>query len=67
MPVKIGKDEFCVYCMEWREYDEEGRCKVCKHLIYRGNKKSEKEGYNELKSKSTSIDDIEESNENYDF
>ena len=29
MSIKIGKDDFCSNCMEWREYDEEGRCKVC--------------------------------------
>lgn len=33
MTVKVGTDEFCSKCMEWREYDEEGRCKVCKKII----------------------------------
>lgn len=31
--VAVGKDEFCLTCMEWREYDMNGRCKVCKSII----------------------------------
>ena len=27
--IKVGSDEFCPTCMEWREYDEEGKCTVC--------------------------------------
>ena len=60
MKIKIGKDEFCLHCMEWQEYDEEGRCRVCKHIIHRETKKHEKEGYNELKSKAASFDDLDE-------
>jgi len=31
--ISVGKDEFCSKCMEWREYDEDGRCKICgKHI-----------------------------------
>jgi len=60
MKMKIGADEFCLHCMEWREYDEEGRCKKCKHIIHRKNKKSEKEGYNALKSESPSFEELDE-------
>ena len=31
--IAVGLDEFCSNCMEWREYDEEGRCIVCKKII----------------------------------
>jgi hypothetical protein len=68
MKVKIGNDEFCLHCMEWREYDEEGRCKVCKHIIHVESKKSMKEGYDELKSESPSFEEFDESSDdtNYD-
>lgn len=66
MKVKIGNDEFCIHCMEWREYDEKGRCKVCKHIIFRENKKSLKEGYDELKSESPSIEEFDETSDNTD-
>ena len=29
----VGTDDFCSNCMEWREYDENGKCKVCGKLI----------------------------------
>ena len=64
MKVKVANDEFCLYCMEWQEYDEKGRCKICKHIIHKENKKSENEGYNRSKSESPSFeidDDIYES------
>ena len=32
-PFKVGNDEFCPNCMDWREYDEAGKCKKCKKLI----------------------------------
>ena len=31
--VVVGEDEFCPTCMEWRSYDERGRCMVCGHVI----------------------------------
>jgi hypothetical protein len=31
--VTVGEDEFCPTCMEWRSYDEHGRCVVCGHVI----------------------------------
>jgi len=56
MSYKIGKDEFCLKCMEWREYDKEGRCKVCKRRIVKLIKKNEKLGYNEYKTESPSFE-----------
>ena len=67
MKLKIGSDEFCLHCMEWREYDEEGKCKICKHIIHRGNKKTETEGYNNLKSESTSFEELDQDIEGYDY
>lgn len=60
MTKKIGRDEFCLQCMEWREYDENGRCKVCKHIICKDNKKQKKEGYNEYKTEVESFEIDEE-------
>jgi len=31
--ITVGNDEFCFKCMEWREYDDNGKCKVCGKLI----------------------------------
>lgn len=67
MMLKIGSDEFCLHCMEWREYDEEGRCKICKNIIHRENKKSEKEGYNNLKSESPSYEEFDEDINDLDY
>ena len=64
MKRKIGQDEFCLHCMEWREYDEQGKCKVCKHVISK-EKKVEQEEYNKYRSESPSFEmddeEIEES------
>ena len=62
MKVKIGNDDFCIYCMDWREFNEEGRCKVCNHIIHRENKKQEKNRYENYKIETPSYepeDDIE--------
>ena len=67
MKLKIGSDEFCLHCMEWREYDGEGRCKICKHIIHRENKKSEKEGYNNIKSESPSFEELDEDIDSLDY
>ena len=56
--MKIACDDFYLHCMERREYDEEGRCKICHHIIHRQKEKSDKEGYNELKSESNSSPQI---------
>ena len=63
MATKIGKDEFCLHCMEWREYDEEGRCKKCKHIIHRTGEKEKLNGYNDYKKESPSFEADEESND----
>jgi len=66
MKVKIGNDEFCLYCMEWQEYDEEGRCKVCRHIIHKKNKKSEKGSYNDLESEAPSFE-MDEDNDGDEY
>lgn len=33
MKKKVGTDEFCRTCMEWRECDENGRCIICRNII----------------------------------
>jgi len=53
--------------MEWREFDEEGRCKICKHIIHKEKKKSEKEGYNELKSESPAFEEFDDNADDFDF
>jgi len=59
MAKKIGNDEFCLFCMEWREYDEEGRCKICKKIIHKPDIKQQKDRYDEYKSE-TPLFEIEE-------
>jgi predicted amidophosphoribosyltransferase len=61
MAVKIGNDEFCSKCMEWREYDEEGKCKVCGKLIKRMDKQPPKNGYSDYKSEGPSYEMDDES------
>ena len=43
--ISVGNDDFCSNCMELREYDEEGKCKVCGKLIKKEKSKSEKTSY----------------------
>jgi len=61
--VKVGNDEFCSKCMDWREYDEEGKCKVCGTLIKKDLKSDKRDGYSDYKTETPSLDndDIEES------
>ena len=61
MKKKIGNDEFCLHCMEWREYDENGKCKICKHIIKKEMQKSEG-GYNTYKQEGPSFEIDDESN-----
>ena len=56
MKEEIGNDEFCLHCMEWRKYDKDGRCKVCKHIIFKKNKKQIKAGYNDYKIESSEFE-----------
>jgi len=67
MKLKIGNDEFCLHCMEWREYDEKGRCKICKHIIHREEKESEKEGYSGLKKEAPSFEEFDEDTGDFDY
>ena len=60
MHVKIGEDEFCSKCMEWREYDNKGRCKVCGKIIMKQRLKEEKDSYSEYKQETIEAEDSEE-------
>ena len=60
MAVKVGSDEFCSKCMEWQEYDEEGKCKVCGKVIKKMSRDSPKEGYNDYKTETPSFEPEDE-------
>jgi len=47
MVMAVGNDEFCIKCMEWREYDYYGRCKICKNLIHKKKSKIPREIFND--------------------
>jgi predicted amidophosphoribosyltransferase len=49
MIVKVGNDEFCSNCMDWREYDEQGRCKKCGKLIKKQLEIQQKDSYEQYK------------------
>ena len=39
--VKVGEDEFCPTCMEWRAFDEAtGKCVVCGRHIRKAGRRS---------------------------
>ncbi len=57
MKVTVGNDEFCPHCMEWREYDDTGRCKVCKKLI---KKNQQINKYEEFKIEDSSFESDED-------
>jgi len=63
MVIKIGEDEFCLYCMDWREVDEEGRCKVCKKRIVKKLPKYKNESYAEYERETIDMEESEESEE----
>jgi len=67
MKSKIGNDEFCLHCKEWREYDIEGRCKICKHIIHKKDLESEKKGYNNKESESMTFEELEENPDSLDY
>ncbi len=58
--VEVGNDEFCSNCMEWREYDEEGRCKVCKKIIKKQESSISKNSYDEYSYETFEDEDIDE-------
>ena len=45
--VDIGEDEFCTKCMEWRKYDEGGKCVVCGKFILSKPSKDKSDSYAE--------------------
>ena len=49
MKLKVGKDEYCSNCMEWREYNKDGRCIVCKKIIKKKVLNSQIKSYDEYK------------------
>jgi hypothetical protein len=63
MKVKVGHDEFCPHCMDWKEYDEEGRCKKCKKLI---KKNLQKNKYEEYKIEDSTVEPDEETSPSED-
>ena len=61
--VAVGNDEFCFNCMEWREYDDEGRCKVCRKQIKKKQAPSQKINYDEYRIEGVADEIDEELNE----
>jgi len=49
MKLKVGKDEYCSNCMEWREYSEDGRCIVCNKIIKKKVLNSHIKSYDDYK------------------
>ena len=60
MNIKIGEDEFCTKCMEWQEYTEDGKCKVCGKIIKKVRESKIRDSYDEYKTEDVEIDDVEE-------
>jgi hypothetical protein len=60
MYLKVGNDEFCSNCMEWREYTPEGKCKVCGKVIKKMIKYQNKEGYADYKIETPSFEPEDE-------
>jgi len=42
MKISVGTDDYCPVCMEWREYDDNGNCKVCGTSIKKGGARDHK-------------------------
>lgn len=64
--IAVGSDEFCSNCMEWREYDEEGKCKVCGKQIKKKQAPSQKINYDEYRIEGIA-DEIDEEISETDF
>ena len=60
MGMEVGNDEFCSNCMEWQEYDEEGRCKVCKKIIKKQEQLESKDSYDQYKTETPILESEEE-------
>lgn len=60
MMMEVGNDEFCIKCMEWREYNDKGRCRICNSMIHK-LKKSEiqRNSFNDYYIESTSFESEE--------
>ena len=54
--MKTGLDEFCINCMDWREYDESGLCIICKKRIKSMTITNSKDSYDELKTETPSVE-----------
>jgi len=63
MVVKVGNDEFCSNCMEWREYDEEGRCKKCGKVIKKQEKTQQKDSYEQYKQETPILEAEDEASD----
>jgi hypothetical protein len=61
--MKVGNDEFCIKCMDWLEYDDEGRCKKCRTIIHKLQIKDKKDEYSGYNSDLKSIDSEENDND----
>jgi hypothetical protein len=64
--VAVGNDEFCFNCMDWREYDDEGKCKVCRKQIKKKQAPSQKINYDEYRIEGVA-DEIDEEISETDF
>ena len=49
MKKRVGKDEFCLTCMEWRECDENGRCIICGSIVKKKLPQSYIKSYDEYR------------------
>ena len=63
MIVKVGTDEFCSNCMDWREYDEGGRCKVCKKLIKKKEQPQQRDSYDQYKQETPMLEPGDEADD----
>jgi hypothetical protein len=60
MHVKIGLDEFCSNCMEWREFDEDGKRKICGKPIVKKVIKNQTNSYAEYERETSDTEESEE-------
>lgn len=59
MSIKVGSDEFCSNCMDWREYNEEGKCKICGKQIIKKFKKEKNKSYAEYEIEIYNLEETE--------
>ena len=58
--ITVGLDDFCSNCMEWREYDEEGKCKKCGKLIKKEQVSTGKDSYSEYETEDPTYENDEQ-------